>query len=64
MTDTSTHDVDELLGEVYTPGGVEIWWRSRNRNIGAVPAVLWSRNAGTDRARVQAEAERLAGGAS
>lgn len=53
--------VRELLADVYTPEGVEIWLNAPNRSLGGFRAV--DLLADGDGADVLAVAERLAGGA-
>lgn len=55
--------VEELLSEVYTEQGIEIWWRARNRMFGGLTPASLLNGSDEDRGRVLAEAERIAGGA-
>jgi hypothetical protein len=55
--------INQLLGEVYTDDGIDIWWRARNRNLGRLTPLALFSGSDEDRGRVLAEAERLAGGA-
>jgi hypothetical protein len=53
----------DLLDEVYTPEGVEIYWNSRNRWLhGLSASEEWKTVSG--RERVQQAVEHLTGGAS
>lgn len=65
MTDTPTEQrINDLLAKAYTPEGCRIWWSSPNRNLGFnSPRALFDYGDDDVRARVLAEAERVAGGA-
>jgi hypothetical protein len=54
-------DINELLAVAYTETGIEIWWNAKNRHLGGRPVDVWKGGI-EDRARVFAEAERVAGG--
>lgn len=42
MTDYDETHAKELLGQIYTTEGVEIWWNSPNRNLGLhCPVDIW-----------------------
>ena len=59
MIDYDETRAKELLGQVYTPEGVAIWWKTRNRNLSFyTPANIWA----TDKRWVRLEINRLVEG--
>jgi hypothetical protein len=63
MRDQTMLRVEEALSIVYTPEGIDIWWRSKNRNLGGQAPLALLADGDEGRGRIEAEAERVAGGA-